>query len=82
MEGQPVKILFDEASGNYIGQLTIFMSDCCHAIFPEDIVYIDKLGMAGVCHSMVTDKYNVDDVCEIPGNKGCMKVLGKSVYGA
>ena len=47
---------------------------------PEDVVHVYELRMTGIRHSMVADKYHIDDVGQVPGCEGVMYIFGKGVY--
>jgi hypothetical protein len=46
---------------------------------PQDVVYIYELRVTGVCHPMIADKDDVDDVEQISHLEGGMKILGELV---
>ena len=33
----------------------------------EDIVHVEKFGVASVCHAMVTDEHDIYNISQIPG---------------
>lgn len=55
------------------------MLDGLQPVFTQDIIHIHKLWVAGIGHSVVTDKNYVNYISEIPCSESFLEVLREFV---
>lgn len=58
---------------------TIFMLDLLEAL-TENIVHVDQLRMAGICHSVIADENDIDDVRQVARLDLELKIPRKCVH--
>lgn len=56
------------------------MLDHPETVFPDDILHVNHLRVARVCHAVVADKHDIDYVCKITRLERCVEVLGEYIY--
>lgn len=58
---------------------TIFVVDGVEGLFVQIVVDVNPLRVAGVCHAMVTDEDDVDDICEVATLQGIVEIFGEDI---
>lgn len=55
------------------------MFDERHALISKDFIDVYQFGVTSIRHSMVTDKNNIHNLCQVSIDKFCVQVLRKSI---
>lgn len=57
------------------------MFDCLHALFTDVIIEVYEFGMAGVCHAMIADKDDINNICQVSSLQLGVQIPCESVDG-